>query len=164
MKILLIEDEKILRISLSKMLQKAGYAVFPCENGLKAIDILEKKMFDLVLTDIRLPEKSGMDILKYIQKNHTNTKVILMTAFGSVESAVNALKVGASDYLTKPFSQEELLHKLATIRDYQSIKKENIELKQKLNLSKKIIGNSPVFLSLIEKINLTASSNHSILI
>jgi DNA-binding NtrC family response regulator len=164
MKILLIEDEKILRISLSKMLQKAGYAVFPCENGLKAIDILEKEMFDLVLTDIRLPGKSGMDILKYIQKNYPNTKVILMTAFGSVESAVNALKVGASDYLTKPFSQEELLHKLATIRDYQSIKKENIELKQKLNLSKKIIGNSPVFLSLIEKINLTASSDHSILI
>ncbi|MBT3300619.1 MAG: sigma-54-dependent Fis family transcriptional regulator [Candidatus Marinimicrobia bacterium] len=164
MKILLIEDEKILRISLSKTLQRAGYAVYPCDDGGKAISILGKEIFDLVLTDIRLPGKSGLDILKHIQKKHPNIKVIMMTAFGSVESAVGALKMGASDYLTKPFSQEELLHKLATIRDYQFIEKENIELKQKLNLSKKIIGNSPPFLNLIEKVSLTASSDHSILI
>jgi len=164
MKILLIEDEKILRISLNKTLQKAGYAVCPCSDGAKAISVLDQENFDIVLTDIRLPGKDGIQILKYIQHHFPKIKVIMMTAFGSVESAVDALKLGATDYLTKPFSQEELLHKLASIRDFQSIEKENVELKNKLSLSTKIIGNSPSFLNLIEKIKLTAPTNHAILI
>ena len=69
MKILLVEDEKILRISLNKTLQREGYAVYACDNGAKAISTLSREFFDIVLTDIRMPGKNGMDILNYIRKN-----------------------------------------------------------------------------------------------
>ena len=164
MKILLVEDEKILRISLNKTLQREGYAVYACDNGTKAISTLSRESFDIVLTDIRMPGKNGMDILNYIKSNHQDTKVIMMTAFGTIESAVDALKLGATDYLTKPFIQDELLYKLAKIRDYHSIESENKALKHKLSLSTKIVGNSSLFQETIEKAKLSATSNHTVLI
>ncbi|MBC8344697.1 MAG: sigma-54-dependent Fis family transcriptional regulator [Candidatus Marinimicrobia bacterium] len=164
MKILLVEDEKILRISLDKTLQREGYAVFACDCGSKAISALGRESFDIVLTDLRMPGKSGMDVLKYVKREQSNIKVIMMTAFGTVESAVDALKLGAIDYLTKPFTQDELLHKLATIRDYHSIESENKALRHKLSLSTKVVGNSPLFQETIEKVKLTATSSHTILI
>ena len=164
MKILLVEDEKILRISLNKTLQREGYAVYDCDDGAKAISTLSREFFDIVLTDIRMPGKNGMDILNYIKSNHPDTKVIMMTAFGTIESAVDALKLGATDYLTKPFIQDELLYKLATIRDYHSIESENKALKHKLSLSNKIVGNSSLFQETIEKAKLSATSNHTVLI
>ncbi len=164
MKILLVEDEKILRISLDNTLKNAGYAVLPCSSGAKAITALDNETFDVVLTDIRLPEKDGMEILHHIKSNFPDTKVIMMTAFGSVESAVDALKKGASDYLTKPFSQDELLLRLAKIKEYQTVVTENIKLKQQLDVKTKIIGNSPLFLTTMEKVKLAATGDHTILI
>ncbi len=164
MKILLVEDEKILRISLDNTLKNAGYAVLPCSTGAKAITALDNETFDVVLTDIRLPEKDGMQILHHIQSNYPDTKVIMMTAFGSVESAVEALKKGASDYLTKPFSQDELLLRLSKIKEYQTVVSENIKLKQQLDAKTKIIGNSPLFLNTMDKVKLAATSDHTILI
>ena len=164
MKILLIEDEKILRISLDKTLRVAGYGVHSCEDGKKALSILKKEKFDVVLTDIRLPGVDGTEIQKFVKEKFPDTKVILMTAFGSVESAVKALKMGAHDYLTKPFSPDELLHRMSQLRDYQSILVENIRLKEQLEEKPNLIGSDPAFLQVLDKIKLAAQGEHTILI
>ncbi len=164
MKILLVEDEKILRISLDKLLIKEGYAVSSCADGQVALTQLQRESFDVVLTDLRLPKKDGLEILEYIQKEMQETKVILMTAYGSVESAVEALKKGAYDYLTKPFSQDELLHRLQKIKDLQSVVVENKQLKQQIQFNSKIIGNSSLFLESLDRAQLAANGDHTILI
>jgi len=164
MKLLLIEDEKILRISLNKSLAKAGYLVSTCEDGKEAISNLKKNKYDIVLTDIRLPNADGFEILNFISTNHPKTKVIMMTAFGSIEAAVEALKQGADDYITKPFTIEELLHRLAKIRDYQSVLAENKKLKKKIKLNSKIIGEAPEFIKTIELVKLAAPKDYTILI
>ena len=164
MKVLIVEDEKILRISLDKSLQKAGYAVVACDDGLKAISLVKKERFDIVLTDIRLPNADGYEILAYLQKRSPDTKVIMMTAFGSIEAAVTALKQGAEDYLTKPFSKEELLHRFAKIRDYQSVLEENRKLKKQLKTDKIIIGNAPLLNKALEQVSLAAPKDYTILI
>jgi len=164
MRILLIEDEKILRVSLDKSLTKAGYTVSTCEDGSQALTNLAENKYDIVLTDIRLPNADGFEILDFISTNHPKTKVIMMTAYGSIEAAVNALKQGADDYITKPFTKEELLHRLAKIRDYQSVLDENKELKKELKIKRKIIGEAPVFIKTIEQVRLAASKDYTILI
>ena len=164
MRILIIEDEKILRVSLDKSITKAGYSVSTCEDGSQALSNLAKNKYDIVLTDIRLPNADGFEILNYISNNHPKTKVIMMTAFGSIEAAVEALKQGADDYITKPFTKEELLHRLAKIRDYQSVLKENKKLKKKLKIKRKIIGEAPAFIKTIEQVKLAAPKDYTILI
>jgi len=164
MKILLVEDEKILRISLDKTLRKAKFAVHSCDRGDTAISILQKETFDVILTDIRLPGSDGLEILQFVQKSLPTTKVILMTAFGSVESAVGALKMGAHDYLTKPFTQDELLHRLNQLRNLQSIIVENMSLREQLIDRQKLIGNSPKFLKVMDRTQLAAQGDHTVLI
>ncbi len=164
MRILLIEDEKILRVSLDKSLTKAGYTVTTCEDGSQALSNLAENKYDIVLTDIRLPNADGFEILNFISNNHPKTKVIMMTAFGSIEAAVDALKQGADDYITKPFTKEELLHRLAKIRDFQSVLEENKELKKTLKIKRKIIGEAPVFIKTIEQVKLAAPKDYTILI
>jgi DNA-binding NtrC family response regulator len=164
MRILLIEDEKILRVSLDKSLTKAGYIVSTCEDGSEALSNLAENKYDIVLTDIRLPNADGFEILNFISTNHPKTKVIMMTAFGSIEAAVDALKQGAVDYITKPFTKEELLHRLAKIRDYQSVLEENKELKKELKIKRKIIGEAPAFIKIIEQVKLAAAKDYTILI
>ena len=164
MKVLLIEDEKILRVSLDKSLTKAGYTVSTCEDGSQALSNLSENKYDIVITDIRLPNADGFEILNFISTNHPKTKVIMMTAYGSIEAAVNALKQGADDYITKPFTKEELLHRLAKIRDYQSVLDENKKLKKELKIKKRIIGEAPAFIKTIEQVKLAAPKDYTILI
>ena len=164
MKVLLIEDEKILRVSLDKSLTEAGYTVSTCDDGSQALSNLALKKYDIVLTDIRLPNADGFEILNYISTNYPKTKVIMMTAYGSIEAAVSALKQGADDYITKPFTKEELLHRFAKIRDYKTVLEENEKLKKELKLKSKIIGESPIFLKSIEQVKLSAPKDYTILI
>lgn len=107
--ILLVEDEKILRVSLSDALRAEGYAVLPVEEGKSAMRSLEEGEFSLVITDIRLPDIGGMEILKKSLAESPSTPVIMMTGYGSIEDAVQAMRTGAFDYITKPFDLDEML-------------------------------------------------------
>jgi len=164
MKILLIEDEKISRITISDILKKQGHNVTSCETGRQGIETFDKGDFDVVLTDLRLPSMSGIDVLKYVKQKNEDVFVIVMTAYGTIENAVHALKLGAYEYLTKPFSYEELFLLLEKIQNYKNLVNENILLKEALYSPRQIIGNSPAMKKIIDTIDTIGPTDFSILI
>lgn len=129
--ILLVEDEKLIRWSLANHLKKAGYETIETDRGEDALKALEEKDVDLVLLDYRLPDMDGLKVLRNILPHFEPLPVIMMTAYSTVESAIEAMKLGAFDYLNKPFEFEELLI---------SVKKalENTSLKRELNRYRKV--------------------------
>ena len=107
--ILVVDDEKLIRWSLQKNLSRAGYEVLEAEDGIQALEVIAEDGADLVLLDIRMPGKDGIEVLKHVVEHHPEIPVILMTAYSSVEGAVDAMKRGAFNYLVKPFKQDEML-------------------------------------------------------
>lgn len=166
MKILIIEDEKITRISLSDILTKEGFEVYSAEDGEIGINLFNEIKPEIVITDLRLPKKNGLDILKEVLETSPKTKVILITAFATVDTAVAALKLGAYDYLTKPFSPEELISILRNITQLQNVIEENQQLKNRIEQleSKNIIGNSEKLIKLLDLIHVVAQNESTILI
>jgi DNA-binding NtrC family response regulator len=108
-RILVVDDEKLIRWSLQKNLSRAGYEVMEAEDGIQALEVIEENGADLVLLDIRMPGKDGIEVLQHVVERHPEVPVILMTAHSSVEGAVDAMKRGAFNYLVKPFKQDEML-------------------------------------------------------
>jgi len=131
-KILIVDDEKLMRVSLEDKLTKEGYAVTSLSNAVEGVKMLQSTNFDAVITDLRLPKMDGMDFLREIKKASPDTVVIIMTAYGSIENAVMAMKEGAYDYVTKPFSLEELTIKLQKALKHKDMIAENIMLKQRV--------------------------------
>jgi len=123
-RILVIDDEKLIRWALRKNLSGAGYEVLEAEDGESALTILEEEGADLILLDVRLPKKSGLEVLEDVMKHHVQIPVILMTAFSSVEGAVDAMKRGAHDYLVKPFNHDEVLLLVAKALDTTRLRRE----------------------------------------
>ncbi len=113
--ILVIEDDKKMRNGLVELLKEEGYHVEPAENGQMGIEIFKKKDFDAVLTDLIMPSVGGMEVLREIKRMKPKTCVIMITAFGTIENAVEALKAGASDYITKPFKIDEVQTKIRKV-------------------------------------------------
>ncbi|TFH46653.1 MAG: response regulator [ANME-2 cluster archaeon] len=113
--ILIIEDNEEMRQILVKILTKEGYIVDSAENGKIGIEKIMEKDFDVVLTDIIMPALGGMDVLQEIKRVKPKIRVIMMTAFGTIENAVEAIKVGASDYITKPFKKDEVQIKIRRV-------------------------------------------------
>lgn len=107
--ILLVDDEPLERGSLSLMLEHEGYHVTAVEDGLAALDLLEKKQFDIILTDIRMPRMTGMELLKAIKERDIQSEVILMTASGKIKEAVEATKAGAYNFIEKNQNMDEEL-------------------------------------------------------
>ncbi len=166
MKILIIEDEKISRITLNDMLQKEGYQVQTAQTGPEGLKRFEQGTFDLVIADLRLPGMDGLELLRRIKEKKADTTIILMTAYGTVESAVKALKLGAYDYLTKPFSPDHLLNILRNAEKLRRVLNENRQLKKRLELmeNKPLIGNSPPMRHLREIIRHVARHDSTVLI
>ncbi|MEE9219558.1 MAG: sigma-54 dependent transcriptional regulator [Acidobacteriota bacterium] len=108
-RILVVDDEKLIRWSLRQNLERAGYQAVEAEDGEQALKLLEEEGADLVLLDIRMPARDGLQVLEHIVVHHPETPAILMTAYSSVQGAVEAMKRGAYDYLVKPFNQDEVL-------------------------------------------------------
>jgi DNA-binding NtrC family response regulator len=111
-KLLIIDDEPIKRTVMEEQLREKGFRVDAYDNPLDADKALSSNSYDVILTDIRMPALDGMSFLKNIKNRNPNQAVIMMTAFGTVETAIEAMKWGAYDYLQKPFSTEELILKL----------------------------------------------------
>jgi DNA-binding NtrC family response regulator len=166
MKLLIIEDEKITRISLTNTLQKEGYEVYSAKDGEEGLNIFNSILPGVVITDLRLPKLGGIEILNSVLKTLPTCKVILITAFATVDTAVIALKMGAYDYLTKPFSPEKLISILRNIGQLQSVINENLELRKQLSSleNRTIIGNSYSIKKMIETINQIASNDSTVLI
>ena len=163
-KILVIDDEKSILELLSVVFTKEGYSVKTALSAVKALELIEKEDFSLIITDIKLPEKSGIDILKFVKEKKPKIPVVMITAFGTIKQTVEAFKLGALDYVVKPFDVIELKIVVAKALEKERLKEENkrlkCELKEKHNL-KSMIGNSQVMLeisSLIEKISMVDST------
>ena len=167
MKVLIVDDEESLRISLSDDLKDAGFEVNSTVNPLLAFELFKKNHFEVVVTDLKMNEMDGINFLKIIKEKYSEIFVILITAYGTVQTAVEAMKLGAYDFLTKPFSSDELILILNRIRETITLKKENIKLKKQLSEKHsffKIIGKSKPMMEIYHLLSIVANSNSSILI
>ncbi len=131
-KILVVDDEAPQREMLAGFLAKQGYEVVPAVSGAEALERLQREAFDLILTDHRMPQMSGLDLLKAAREINPEVPVVVMTAYGSVEQAVAAMKVGAYDYLGKPIDLDDLLHRIGKVRERQQLLAEVRALREDL--------------------------------
>jgi len=164
--ILLIEDEKLMRVTLEDALKAAGYEVASFETGLEALNSLKDSSFDVIVTDVRLPDIDGINILKEIARTN-DVQVIVMTAFGTIKDAVEAMKLGAYDYITKPFSLDEFFLLIERALDVKRLKEENIRLKKDLGRCycfPNIIGESKEMKKVFSLVKKVSESDATILI
>ncbi|MCJ7509036.1 MAG: sigma 54-interacting transcriptional regulator, partial [candidate division Zixibacteria bacterium] len=130
--ILVVDDKDTVRQMLSKTLQSEGYEVDVAEDGLIALEKAKDKQYDLVLTDLKLPNKDGLEVLAALKDLDPEVAVVVMTAYGTIESAVQAMKMGAFDFLTKPFDTDHLNMLIKRALETRRILAENILLREEL--------------------------------
>lgn len=109
-KILVIDDEAIVRVSCERVLKPAGYEVVMTPKGSEALALLKQDKYDLVLTDLKMPDMDGLDVLKNIKSSWPDMIVIIITGYGTISTAVQAIKLGAFEYIEKPFTPEDILN------------------------------------------------------
>ncbi|MFH1687554.1 MAG: sigma-54 dependent transcriptional regulator [bacterium] len=131
-KILVIDDEESMCNFMEIMLVKEGYEVDTTESGREGIECLKRQNYDLVITDLNMPEISGIEVLKEIRSFKEGQDLIVMTAYASVDSAIEAMKEGAADYITKPFKVDEIKLVIARLVDQRKLRQENTELRRQL--------------------------------
>jgi DNA-binding NtrC family response regulator len=168
MKIMVVEDEKIKRVSLVDDLVSAGFETASASHGQEAIDLLAQESFDVVITDLRMSNIDGMELLKHIKSNgHGQTEVIMMTAYGSIPLAVEAMKLGAYNFITKPFRNEELIPLLERIREKMQRPPEVLKVKETIDLSRleqSIIGSSSDMCEVRRLVQLYARNDATVLL
>jgi two-component system response regulator AtoC len=127
--ILVIDDEENLRHMLTLVLGKAGYAVSSAADGKEALSLTETTAFDVILCDLRMPKMDGLAFLKSAAARSLDVPIVVMSAYGTIDTAVDAMKLGAADYISKPFKPDEILLKLAQIEERNRLRQENIRLR-----------------------------------
>jgi DNA-binding NtrC family response regulator len=167
MRIIVIDDEENQRDVLSGYLKKQGHSVRQAESGPIALNLLADTGAEVAITDMRMPEMDGLTLLKEIKKYYPETEIVVITAFATVESAVDAMKAGAADYLIKPINLEQLSLILKKIEDSQRLISENRYLKRKLETVEafpELIGESEAFKRVLADIAMVAKSDSTVLI
>jgi len=167
-KILVVDDEVSIREMIKKGLSQMGeFNVETAQNGVEAIEKIEKEIFDLVLTDLKMPEMDGLELLRNIKGTRPEVMVILMTAYGSIETAVEAMKMGANDYITKPINFEDLLLHISKVQKESLLLKENrllrMEVRKKFEFNN-IIGKSKKMQEIFSLIEKVAPGNSTVII
>jgi len=165
--ILIVDDEESVRDSLYNWFIEDGYHVDCAENAKKALSVLESEKFDIILADIKMPGMDGLEMHRRIKSLNSDAIVIVMTAFASVETAVQALKDGAYDYITKPFDPDDLSHLIRNAAGQINLKSENEALKSKivsLENIEDIVGNSDAMMQVLKEVESVAQSNSSVII
>jgi DNA-binding NtrC family response regulator len=165
--ILIVDDEESVRDSLFNWFIEDGYNVECAENANKALTLLESNSFDIILADIKMPGMDGLEMMKRIKLLKSDSIVIVMTAFATVDTAVQALKDGAFDYITKPFDPDDLSHLIRNAAKQIDLKGENEILKDKivsLENVEDLIGNSESMKTVLREIESVAQSNSSVVI
>ena len=166
-KILVVDDEQSLREVLSIMLKRAGYAVTIATDGEDAVELLQREIFDLVITDLRMPKVDGMEVLKAVKSASPETVVLIITAFASADSAVEAMKQGAYDYLTKPFQVDEVQLIIRNALEKRRLTTENMLLKREMASQSsfaQLVGQSEAIQRVFEVVRKVADSKSNVLI
>lgn len=166
-KILLVDDEPSILSVLSVLLKAEGHEVLPIDNGAKALELIKASAFDLMISDIRMRPVDGMTLLKAARKQQPSMSVLMVTGYGSVETAVEALKVGAFDYVTKPFKVDELLITVQRALEYNKALTENIRFKTQMVSRyrfENIIAESTAMRNACEMIERVAPTDATVLI
>jgi two-component system response regulator PilR (NtrC family) len=166
-RILVVDDERSMRELLAIVLRREGYEVLLAENGRTAIDVLEREPIDLLISDIKMPDLSGVDVLRAAKKIDKDILGIMITAFASTETAVEAMRLGACDYLSKPFDIDLLKMKVREKVENRQLRQENLLLKRTLGLTHQfsnIIGRSEAMLDVFKMIETVSRTNSTILL
>ncbi|HVN47660.1 MAG TPA: sigma-54 dependent transcriptional regulator [Bacteroidota bacterium] len=166
-KILVVDDEQIIRESLSFVLKQEGFSVEEAANGKEALAKHEADPYTLIITDIEMPEMKGVELLKQIRTRTPEALVVIITAFASVETAIQALRAGAADYLLKPINFDDLLYRVKKLLEYRALALENASLRQELQRNydfEQIIGKSLPMKRVFEIIKRVARSDGTVLI
>src|SRR6478752_196226 len=166
-RILVVDDEASMRDMLRIVLRRDGYDVRVAPDGRAALDILKREPFDLMLSDIRMPDLSGVEVLRAAKDVNRDIVAFMMTAHASTSTAVEAMRLGAVDYFTKPFNMDELRLKVRQHLESHRLKQENLLLKRALHARHQfssIIGNSPAMLAVFRLVETIAQTNSTVLI
>jgi len=166
-KILVVDDEKAIRDSLNMILSDEGYSVISAADGEEALNFLIKDDFDIVITDIKMPNIDGMELLSKGTKNSPSTFFIIMTAYASVNTAVEALRYGAYDYIIKPVEFDDLIMRVKRLLDYKKVSMENKLLRQRVvevGDFNNIIGKSEPMKKVFDLIKQVAPTNSNVLV
>ena len=166
-KVLVVDDQRNMRTTLKLMLQEAGYEVDDAHDGQAACDRVAGEMYDLVLTDLKMGSIDGMQVLRFVKDNSPLTEVIVMTAFGTIESAIEAIRLGAHDYIQKPFSGQELTFKVNKALEKRQLATElgvlAMEFRERYRCEN-IIGRSPAIRDVLGRVVRIAPTDATVLI
>ncbi len=167
-KILIVDDERDICAALEFILKKQNYEIKTAYSGEKALEMISQESFDVIITDLKMGKIDGMKVLQKTKEISPNTSVIIITAFGSIESAIEAMKNGASDYIIKPFYNEEILITVKKNIEQKKLLQENIALKQQFSQHcisfKDFISHSPSMQNIMETIKKVTSTKSNIMI
>jgi DNA-binding NtrC family response regulator len=165
--ILIVDDEFSVRESLDKVLSKSGYATLTAGSGNEALSLLAKQRVDLVLSDLKMPDGDGVELLKSIKKSYPEIEVILLTGYGTVENAVEAMREGAYDFITKPPKKAIILTAVERAIERQNLSQENKYLREQLSKGlplEEVVGKSPAFAKVLEMVERVAPLVSTVLI
>jgi len=166
-KILVVDDEAIIRESLSDWLKDSGYQVFTAENGHKALEVIKKEKPGIMIADLVMPGIDGIELMKRAKAQQPKIEVVIITAYASIPTAITAMKEGAYDYIEKPFCPERAELLIKKLAEHQELLEENVSLRQKLEDRyhfEDIIAKSSKMQRVIEVIKVVAKSNATVLI
>lgn len=166
-RILIVDDEKSMRELLTIMLRKDGHETVMAEDGLKAVNLIKEDIFDLVITDVKMPRMDGVDVLKAVKDASPETIVIMITAYATAETAVEAMKEGAYDYILKPFKVDEIKLVIRNALEKKMLRVENTLLKREIEADKgfeNFVGRSPAMEKVFDLITRVAEKNSTVLI
>ena len=166
MKIILADDEKTILKTLSDALEDAGHDVIGVDNGSDALQRVRTIDCDVLITDLRLPGKNGLDIVRALREHQPNAAAMIITGYGSFENALEAMELGVRDFITKPFYNDDIVARLARIQEIRTLSRENVSLKRALTDKyrlERLVGRSPAMQELFDTIAQIAPNNFSVL-
>lgn len=166
-RILVVDDEESIREFLEIMLRKEGYEVTSAEDGSAALEIIKKKSFDLIISDLQMPNMTGMELLEKVKSSSPDVVFMMITAFGTTETAVEAMKMGAYDYITKPFKIDEVRIIISHALESKNLEVENRSLKKELGKEysfQNLVGNSEPMHKVFEMIKRVSQAPTNVLI
>jgi len=167
MNILVVDDEPVIRVGLSRILEAHAFVVDSANNGHAAIEMLQQKEYDLIITDLKMPGMSGFEVLAAVKSIQPDVPVIMITGFATVETAVEAMKCGAVDYIVKPFTPDQILEKVTRSLEQRSVSAEEILIKKELDTHHgfdQFIGESREMQKVYRRIIQVASTDSTVLI
>jgi DNA-binding NtrC family response regulator len=167
MRILIVDDEEIQRVTIGDDIADLGHEIRAVGSAQEALHLMDKQPFDLVITDLRMPEMDGLEFLKAVKKETPQTEVIVMTAYATVKTAVEAIQNGAYNYLTKPFEMDELHGLITRVEEIKNLREENLRLKAELRERHRLgnlVGKSPAMNQIYDQIKAVATTDTAVLI